>query len=137
MTRFIMPIVLIGIAITVFFVFTNPIYSNTSGLKTQIASYSDALANSKALQSQRDALTAKYNAINPDDLAKLQKLLPDNVDNIRLILEIEQIASPYGMALTNVKYGADSSASTTAAAGATNSTAPVVQGGAAITRPAA
>jgi hypothetical protein len=30
--------------------------------------------------------------------------LPENLDNIRLILEIEKIALPYGMALKNVKY---------------------------------
>ncbi len=42
--------------------------------------------------------------MDPDNIAKLQKLLPDNVDNIRLILEIEGVASPYGMTLKNVKY---------------------------------
>ena len=103
-----MPVILIGIAVTFFFLVTNPMYSDsTNGLtaiKTQIASYNDALSTSKTLESERDALTTKYNAIDPDNLAKLQKLLPDNVNNIRLILEIEQIASPYGMALSNIKY---------------------------------
>ena len=122
MTRFIMPIILIGIAVTIFFTFTNPIYSDLSGLQAQVASYNDALNNSKALESERDALTAKYNAIDPNNLAKLQKLLPDNVDNVRLILEIQQIASPYGMTLTDVKYNATNTAAG-AAAGTT------VQGG--------
>ena len=122
MTRFIMPIILIGIAVTIFFTFTNPIYSGLSGLQAQVGSYNDALNNSKALESQRNALTAKYNAIDPNNLAKLQKLLPDNVDNVRLILEIQQIASPYGMTLTNVKY--DATDQTTAAGAATS-----VQGG--------
>ena len=96
-----MPIILIGIAASLFFMFTNPIYNDISILKTTLASYNEALDNSKALENERDKLTAKYNAINPDDLTKLQKLLPENVDNIRLILEIEQIAAPYGMTLTN------------------------------------
>ena len=56
------------------------------------------------LENERDKLTAKYNSINPEDLIKLQKLLPENIDNIRLILEIEQVASPYGMTLKDVKY---------------------------------
>ena len=58
-----------------------------------MTSYNEALNNSKALEDKRDTLTAKYNTIDPNDLIKLQKLLPDNVDNIRLILEIGQIAS--------------------------------------------
>lgn len=106
MMRFIMPIILLGISVTVFIIFTNPTYSDIGSLRTEVASYNDALNNSKSLENERDKLTAKYNTINPDDLTKLQKLLPENVDNIRLILEIEKIASPYNMILTDVKYNA-------------------------------
>ena len=68
------------------------------------ASYDEALANSKALENERDKLTQKFNSIGSDNLEKLRKLLPENVDNIRLILEIENIAAPYGMTLRDVKY---------------------------------
>lgn len=102
--RFITPIILIGMSIGIFFVFTNSIYGDISTLRVQEASYNEALNNSKALENQRDVLTAKYNAISPDDLQKLQKLVPDNIDNIRLILEIEQIAAPYKMVLKNIQY---------------------------------
>lgn len=102
--RFIMPIILIGISVTVFFAFTNPIYGDISKLRAQAESYNAALSNSKELENQRDNLTVKKNAISTEDLNKLQKLLPENIDNIRLILEIEQIALPYGMVLKNVKY---------------------------------
>ncbi len=104
MMRFVTPVILIGIGLAVFFVFTNPIYNDILLLRTQVASYNEALDNSKALENERDKLTAKYNSIDPDNLTKLQKLLPENIDNIRLILEIEQIASPYGMVLKDVKY---------------------------------
>jgi Tfp pilus assembly protein PilO len=121
--RFIMPIILIGIAISVFFMFTNPIYNDISTLKGQVASYNEALDNSKALENERDKLTAKYNTIDPNNLSKLQKFLPENIDNIRLILEIEQIAMPYGMALKDVKYSTTSS-------NAVNANTPnVIQGG--------
>lgn len=121
-----MPVVLIGVAIAVFLMFTNPIYSEISTLKAKAQTFDEALNNSKALENERDVLTAKYNAINPDDLMKLQKLLPENVDNIRLILEIEQIASPYGMVLKDVRY--DTTETTTPSA----TGASVVQGGGAI-----
>ena len=124
MMRFITPIIFIGIAGAFFFMVTNPMYNSISDVKAQAASYNDALNTSKTLESERDALTTKYNAIDPDDLTKLQKLLPDNVNNIRLILEIEQIAAPYGMTLTNIKYDA------TGVTGTTDTTT-VVQGGSA------
>lgn len=115
MMRFIMPIVLIGIATSVLFIFADPLYKDISTLKIQAASYNDALNNAKALENERDKLTSKYNSINPDNLMKLVKLLPENVDNIRLILEIEQIASPYGMVLKDVKYNTTDTDATTAA----------------------
>ena len=84
--------------------FTNPLYKDISTIKAEVISYNEALDNSKTLEAERDKLTQKYNAFDPENLTKLEKLLPDNVDNIRLILEIEKIASPYGMVLKDVKY---------------------------------
>ena len=104
MFRFVIPVILIGVAITGFFVLVNPMYKEVSALKAQAASYNQALDNSKALEDERDKLTKKYSDIDPENLEKLLKLLPDSVDNIRLILEIEKIASPYGMVLKDVKY---------------------------------
>ncbi|MEI7765252.1 MAG: hypothetical protein WCI93_01555 [bacterium] len=106
MFRYLTATILIGVSIAGFLKFTNPLLADITKIKTEIASYNEALDNSKSLESERDKLTKKYNAIDPENLAKLQKLLPDNVDNIRLILEIEKIASPYGMVLKDVKYDA-------------------------------
>lgn len=129
MMRFIMPIILIIISITLFFVFANPLYSEISVLRGEVASYNEALDNSKALENERDKLTAKYNAINPENLAKIAKLLPENVDNIRLILEIEQIALPYGMVLKDVQYDTAETEANTAGG------APIQGGGVTRTSP--
>ena len=104
MSRFVIPIILIGISVATFFTFTDPIYSEISALQEKKTSYDEALTNSKALENERDKLTQKFNSISGENLEKLEKLLPENVDNIRLILEIEQIAAPYGMALKDVRY---------------------------------
>ncbi len=110
-----MPVIFIGIGIVVLFVFVNPSYKDISLLRAQVASYDQALNNSKALENERDKLTAKYNSIDPENLTKLQKFLPENIDNIRLILEIEQIAAPYSMVLKDVKYNTNADAEKTAA----------------------
>jgi hypothetical protein len=106
MMRFILPLIIIGIGVTIFFTFSNPMYVEIGELRAQAASYDEALLNSKALENERDKLTQKDNAIDPEDKIKLRKLLPDTVDNIRLILEIEKLAMPYGMLLKDVKYNA-------------------------------
>ncbi len=79
-------------------------YKEIINTRTQIVSYNEALNNSKSLENERDKLTKKYNSIDPVNLEKLSKLLPDSVDNIRLILEIEKLALPYGMVLKDVRY---------------------------------
>ncbi len=110
MFKYILPTILIGVAVAGFFIWTDPIYKDISLKREKISSYNEALDNSKALEAERDKLTQKYNSFDVESLSKLQKLLPDNVDNIRLILEVEKIATPYGMALKNVKYDTDSTA---------------------------
>ena len=125
MFKFAVPTILIGLAIAGFFLFTNPLYGDITKLRDQSVSFNEALDNSKSLEAERDKLTEKYNSIDPNNLAKLQKLLPDSVDNIRLILEVEGVASPYGMVLKDVKYDTTTPTATTttgSAAAKTNST---------------
>src|SRR3989338_11630243 len=98
MSRLIAPIILIAITIAVFLTFTMPFYADIGTLRISQASYNEALNNSKALENERDKLVEKENNIGRENMDKLNKLLPENVDNIRLILEIEQVALPYGMA---------------------------------------
>jgi Tfp pilus assembly protein PilO len=126
--RFIMPIILIGIAITSFFMFTNPMYNDITSLRTQVSSYNEALANSKTLENERDQLTQKESAIDPANLVKLEKLLPSSIENIRLILQIEQIASTYNMVVKNIKYDTTDTNSTVSTGGTGASAAPVVGG---------
>jgi len=123
MFRFAMPVILIGVAVGGFFMFTNPLYKDISTIKAQVVSYNEALDNSKSLEAERDKLTQKYNSFDPLNLSKLEKLLPDNVDNIRLILEIEKIASPYGMILKDVKYDTKSTTNVAPTQGAVKGSA--------------
>lgn len=118
----ILPIILIAIAIAGFFMFTSPMYDSLSETNAKISSYNEALNNAQAIDNERDKLTKKFNSIDPSNLDKLQKLLPDGVDNIRLILEIEELARPYGMVLKDVKYATDTNKANNAP----------VQGGAAV-----
>jgi Tfp pilus assembly protein PilO len=105
---------MLAISVGAFVLYVNPAYQELNALKVQKAEYDEALNNSKILQTIRGTLSDKYKSFNPNDLARLEKLLPDNVDNIKLILEIQRIASTYGMTLQNVKFDTDTVANQTA-----------------------
>ncbi|HEU0085750.1 MAG TPA: hypothetical protein VFQ59_02220 [Candidatus Paceibacterota bacterium] len=104
MFKLAIPVILVGISVALFLGFANPMYQEIKEAKILSASYNEALDNSKSLEMERDKLTAKYNTIDPANIMKLEKLMPNNVDNIRTILEIEKLALPYGMVLKDVKY---------------------------------
>ncbi len=102
--RFLIPTILLALSIGSFVMYTNPTWQKVKDLKAQAAQYDTALTNSRKLQEQRDALDSKYRSLPPDQLARLQKLLPDNADNIRLIIDIQQMAQSYGMSVSSIKF---------------------------------
>lgn len=104
MFRILIPIIIIATTITGIFLFVNPLYTEIKVIKSELSAYDEALNNSKQLETERDKLVNKYKSITPDNLKKLDKLLPDGVDNIILILEIEKIALAYGMELNDIRY---------------------------------
>ncbi len=98
------PIIIIVISVTLFFIFVNPLYGDVKDLRTDVDSYNQALSHSTELQKVRDDLVNSFNSISKDNKDKLVKFLPNTVDNIELILEIQQIAGSHGMSLTNITF---------------------------------
>jgi hypothetical protein len=86
--------------------YTNPAYKDVQKLKAQAGEYNQALSNSQELQAERDALSEKYRSFPQDSLNRLNELLPDSADNIRLIINIQRIAQAYGMTLSAIKFDA-------------------------------
>lgn len=101
--RLIFSILMLGASIAGFALFVVPQYSEISALRAQAADFNQVLANARTLQEQRNRLVEKYNAIDPILRAKLDTMLPRNPENVKLILELDNIAKQYGMALQNVK----------------------------------
>ena len=85
-----------------FFMFTQPTYDQVKSTNVEIAQYDSALQKAAELQARKQELLSRFNAFNPDDRARLEKLLPDHVDNVRLILDLDNLASKHGLAMQNV-----------------------------------
>ena len=102
--RLIFSISFIIVSVALFFVFTDPIYSDIRDLNTAVAAYNGALDNSTELQKTRDTLLNVYKNIPQTDKDNLSHFLPDTIGNIELILEIEKIANLYGMPVKNIKF---------------------------------
>lgn len=112
MNRIIVPAILVIAGIGLFVAYTNPTYQRTKALESQRAAYDDALTKSQQLRSERDKLLSKRNTFPADGIQKLERMVPDNVDNIRLIIDINNIAARHGLSLKNVALGTVSDSST-------------------------
>ncbi|MFA5876935.1 MAG: hypothetical protein WC880_01075 [Candidatus Paceibacterota bacterium] len=96
------PILFLGLAGAIFFWYINPTYLGLQGSLAEQAQFDAALSRSRELQDVRDQLLSRYNTFPQPDLARLQKLVPDHVDNVRLILDFDSMATKYGMRVRNV-----------------------------------
>jgi hypothetical protein len=101
------PILFLVIAVTLFFWYIDPTYANIQKLLSEQSQIDHALSRSKELQDVRDQLLARYNTFPQAELDRLQKLLPDHVDNVRLILDLDSMATRYGMRVRNVTISGD------------------------------
>jgi len=109
--RLLIPAILIAAAIGLFALYTNPAYQQIKGLQAQASAFNEALDNAQLLKASRDQLLSKRNTFSTDNVQKLERILPDNVDNIRFVIDINNIAARRNLTLTNVSLGTVSDAS--------------------------
>jgi len=98
------PILFLIISIALFFVVVEPLRKSVSQLKTDITAYNIALGNSTYLQKTQDKLLEDYKNIKQEDKDRLERLLPNTVNNIKFILEVERLANQYSMPIKNIKF---------------------------------
>jgi Tfp pilus assembly protein PilO len=101
--QFITPIIFLCISIALFLFIIQP----------SIAQNKVTASNLEELQSSRDkidiilgaydTLEQKFKTITPEQTAVLDKALPSNINNVRLILELERIARDSEMTFKDVK----------------------------------
>jgi Tfp pilus assembly protein PilO len=113
MIRLIFAIIGLVAAGGIFFYYTKPTYDSLQSTNGQIAEYNAALDKANELQQLKQSLLSRYNSFGTDDLDRLQKLLPDHVDNISLILDLDSLATRYGLALVNVDIASPQDVTTT------------------------
>ena len=105
--RYFFLLLLITISIGAFVVYVKPRFEAAKETKNQISTYNNSLDIADKLKTSREELIAQYNSIPKADLDNIKILLPDSVDNIRLVIQIDSLASRNGLStIRNVEYQA-------------------------------
>ncbi len=99
----ILPILALIVAIGIFFVYVNPTWSGSiAATKVAIIADDQALVAASQYTAQQNQLASARNTINPADLARLARFLPDSVDNVGLILDLNALAARSGLSISNI-----------------------------------
>ncbi|MEK7478256.1 MAG: hypothetical protein AAB645_02730 [Patescibacteria group bacterium] len=88
-----------------------------NALKQKKAVLNEAITAARQLSLRVQKLNQVFISFTPDQLAKLNTLLPGNVDNIQLIINVNDIARKSGMSIKDVKISTDADLTKQNAAG--------------------
>ncbi len=95
-------LLLILVSIGVFFFFVDPQYKEVKALRIRHAENEKMLDKAKELRAKRDELNQRYKNISEEERNKLTKAVPETVDNVQLIFDIDNIARKYGIVLKGI-----------------------------------
>lgn len=96
MRNFLSIIIIIG-SIAAIILVVQPQYKEIQALQDKTVELEEVLVNARRLQSIRDELLDKRDSFIASDLARLEKMVPESVDNVKLILELQGIADQYNL----------------------------------------
>lgn len=97
-----MSLVIITGALVLFFGWTLPRYQSFSDLRAQASTLEEVLENSRRIQEVTSDLNERVNAISPQDLQRLERVVPNSINNVQLIIELQNIAERNRLALLNI-----------------------------------
>lgn len=111
MNRSITATILIIVAIGLYFTITKGVLAEANVIRDSNKEYITAIQNAKDLITLRDKVLADYNKLTQQDRDNLDKIVPQNVDNIRLVIDLNSIALRHGFALKGIQAAASSNSS--------------------------
>lgn len=103
MNERVLPLIALFASIGIFFGYVNPTWSGSiAATKDAIALDDQALAAAADYAEQQNTLASARNEIDTADLDRLDSFLPDSVDNVGLILDLNALAARSGFSLANI-----------------------------------
>jgi Tfp pilus assembly protein PilO len=96
-------IILLLLSVGLFYTFTNGQYQDVKKLHALSSEYKGILRNIAAIVELRDRLQVTYATLPVAEIERVSKVLPDNIDTVRLALDLDSMASRYGISIDSIK----------------------------------
>ncbi len=106
MSRFLIPLFLIIVSGVLLFGYVTNLFSDIKTLQAQKTEINDTLGKGAELGRVISEKLDIYKKFSGEEKDRLNKFLPDNIDSVRLIIDINEIASRRGLNIRNISVGA-------------------------------
>lgn len=98
-----MPILLIVISLGLFYLHIDPQYDKVKVLMAEEGEYHEALEKTAELADRREELLTTYNAFSQENLNRLARILPTEVNTVKLIADLNAVAGRYQTTLRKIQ----------------------------------
>lgn len=103
-----LPLIIIIGAIGLVWGYAHPTYTGSiAELQSDIKDFDTALDAAQQFKLKETELARQRAAIAPEDLARLEAFLPDTVDNVQLIVDLNALAERSGVELSEFNIGGE------------------------------
>lgn len=93
------------VSVGLFYTFIDPQYGKVKEVRAEAQEFKQMLKNVSEIARIREDLEIKHREIPQQEVEKLEKALPDNSDIVKLALDLDAIASKYGIAIKKIEVG--------------------------------
>lgn len=111
MNKLLISAILLIVSIGLTATFTRMSFNDYREKKQELKSYDAALNQAAELGVLRDGLLEKYNRLPESDRDRLERLLPRNMDTVRLTIEMTNIAKANGVSIDSFSFSENTSES--------------------------
>ena len=102
MFKAITPIVATLIGILVFFYYIKPTMDEVSAIQAETEEYADAVRNAGEFNNTLQSLVQKKNSFSALEIDRLEALVPDDVNEVKLLVDLKEMAVQHNMLFGNV-----------------------------------
>lgn len=102
MIKSIIGIILLLFGASLVYFFGLPAFNSIAELRSQSEVLVTVIERTESLNQSVANLFANYQTISSNDISSLDILVPNQIDNVKLILEIQQLAEKYGLAVQTI-----------------------------------
>jgi Tfp pilus assembly protein PilO len=102
-------IILVPLSLGLIYFYVLPEYGTISDLKAKQAVYEDTIAKAKQLDQMRTNLQNQYDSISDSDKAKLSAMIPTNFDSVKLVSDLNGVATRHSLQLKGVQIQSSAS----------------------------